>query len=147
MLPVGNDSALLRECLDSLAGQGDAVGELVVVDDSPGADLGPVEGATVLFLPTDHQYAAASKSDASGRFTLRTFDPNDGAAPGKFTVTVKKFEFLYPPGGGVETAGRCHSITKWFYNNLVLDEIRYIVKPRRAKAARSRYHGAPPYRR
>ncbi|MES2788262.1 MAG: carboxypeptidase-like regulatory domain-containing protein [Planctomycetota bacterium] len=60
----------------------------------------PIEGATVLLVPTDHEFAAAGKTDASGTFQLRTFDPDDGAAPGKFTVTVKKFEFLYPPGGG-----------------------------------------------
>ena len=60
----------------------------------------PVEGATVLFIPVDHGYAATGRTDANGKFQLRTFDPDDGAAPGKFTVTVRKFEILFPPGGG-----------------------------------------------
>lgn len=60
----------------------------------------PVEGATVLFIPVDHGYAATGRTDANGKFQLRTYEPDDGAAPGKFTVTVKKFEILFPPGGG-----------------------------------------------
>lgn len=60
----------------------------------------PVEGATVVFVPEEHMYAAAGRSRTGGSLQLRTFDEDDGAIPGKYTVTVRKFEFLYPPGGG-----------------------------------------------
>jgi hypothetical protein len=52
----------------------------------------PVEGATVVFVPEGHDYAAAGVTDASGRFELRTFEPGDGAVPGDYKVTVRKVE-------------------------------------------------------
>jgi hypothetical protein len=52
----------------------------------------PVEGATIVFCPQDHAWAAATKSDADSRFRMKTLqaNPNDGAAPGMFKVTVRK---------------------------------------------------------
>jgi hypothetical protein len=50
----------------------------------------PVEGADVVFQPASHTYAAAGKTDASGTFTLTAFNPNDGAVPGEYKVTVSK---------------------------------------------------------
>lgn len=52
----------------------------------------PLDGATVIFLPQGHNDAAVGKTDASGRFTLQTFDPGDGAVPGEYKVTVVKLE-------------------------------------------------------
>lgn len=49
-----------------------------------------VEGADVVFEPAGHTYAAAGRTDASGTFTLTAFDPNDGAVPGEYKVTISK---------------------------------------------------------
>jgi len=57
-------------------------------------DQAPVEGATVVFIPQSHQYAAAGTTDTQGRFQLRTFEENDGAVAGSYQVTVKKFYFV-----------------------------------------------------
>ncbi|MHB8897999.1 MAG: carboxypeptidase-like regulatory domain-containing protein [Thermoguttaceae bacterium] len=51
----------------------------------------PVEGATVAFLPEVPSGTGASgRTDASGKFSLTAFDPNDGAVPGRYLVTVTK---------------------------------------------------------
>jgi hypothetical protein len=59
----------------------------------------PVEGATVLFTPvvsSSSQRAAVGKTDAQGRFTSTTLNPNDGIAPGEFIVLITKFEKYGP---------------------------------------------------
>lgn len=53
-----------------------------------------VEGATIVFHPEEHPHAAAGKTLEGGQFRLRTFDPDDGAVPGKFKVSVRKFYFV-----------------------------------------------------
>ena len=58
----------------------------VLLDDQPLAD------ATVVFIPQDHSYGATARTDDSGRFQLQTFETADGAVPGTFQVTVRKFE-------------------------------------------------------
>jgi hypothetical protein len=58
----------------------------------------PVEGAGVVFVPQDHSHAATARTNAEGRFQLRTFGTNDGAVPGSFKVTVVKTEGR--PGAG-----------------------------------------------
>lgn len=51
----------------------------------------PVEGATVTLVPADNgPRGAVGKTDAQGRFTLTSFDPNDGAVPGKYYVGIAK---------------------------------------------------------
>lgn len=52
----------------------------------------PVEGATVLFVPADGGHAATGMTDANGKFQLMTFDPSDGAVPGKYTVAISKYD-------------------------------------------------------
>lgn len=60
----------------------------------------PVEGATVTFLPAESKdmmskgkgNAAYAITNKDGKFTLKTFSPDDGAVPGKYIVTVTKFE-------------------------------------------------------
>jgi len=49
----------------------------------------PVEGAEVAFAP-DGGALARGRTDASGKFTLRTFADGDGALPGNHRVTVVK---------------------------------------------------------
>lgn len=55
----------------------------------------PVEGATVVFIPQGGNHGAVGVTDASGRFMLTTFDRDDGAVPGDYSVTVRKVEM--PP--------------------------------------------------
>jgi hypothetical protein len=51
----------------------------------------PVEGATVAFGAASGQVRPASgTTDGAGRFSLTTYEQNDGAIPGKFTVAVSK---------------------------------------------------------
>lgn len=52
----------------------------------------PVEGATVLFVPADGGHAATGLTNATGKFQLRTFSPNDGAVPGQYTVAIFKYD-------------------------------------------------------
>ena len=56
----------------------------------------PVEGATILFgpapgSPPDNR-AASATTDASGKFSLMTLVPGDGAYPGTYRVMVSKTE-------------------------------------------------------
>jgi hypothetical protein len=51
-----------------------------------------VEGATVGFLGEGAPRIASGVTDKDGKFTLTTYEPNDGAIPGKHTVTVTKTE-------------------------------------------------------
>lgn len=49
----------------------------------------PVEGAGVMFMPSNGRPASAL-TDAEGRFTLRTFKQNDGAMAGENVVCISK---------------------------------------------------------
>lgn len=53
-----------------------------------------VEGANVLFAPAstgaEQSRAASAITDASGKFTLMTLQPSDGAFPGEYKVTITK---------------------------------------------------------
>lgn len=55
-------------------------------------DNQPLTDATVVFIPQDHSYGASARTDNAGRFELQTFETADGAVPGTFQVTVRKFE-------------------------------------------------------
>ena len=50
----------------------------------------PVEGATVNFIPKKGRIAIA-KTDADGRFALRTYEPRDGAIVGEYEVAIVKY--------------------------------------------------------
>ncbi len=53
----------------------------------------PVEGATVVLSPTSQDgKPATGLTDASGMFTLRTFETDDGAIAGEYKVTVTKLK-------------------------------------------------------
>jgi hypothetical protein len=58
----------------------------------------PVDAALVTFWPADGSAAAVSRTDEAGRFSLRTFDPDDGAVAGIHRVLVEKVtEQLFEP--------------------------------------------------
>lgn len=50
----------------------------------------PVEGASVNFLPVAGGRLATGTTDATGRYTLTTFDKDDGAAVGEHYIGVVK---------------------------------------------------------
>lgn len=57
----------------------------------------PVEKAVITFTPKQEGGTSAyAKTDAKGRFVLQTFDADDGAVPGEYDVTVKKFLIVVP---------------------------------------------------
>ena len=57
----------------------------------------PVEGAHVAFRGDGNVRPATGKTDASGRFTLTTFNSGDGAVPGTHQVTVSKLPINAAP--------------------------------------------------
>ena len=73
------------------AGCGPSRPETIYVKGVVTLDGNPVEGAAVLFSPTDGR-PASGITDAQGEFELQTFAPRDGAILGthKVTVTLKK---------------------------------------------------------
>jgi hypothetical protein len=54
----------------------------------------PVEGADVTFVPTGHKHAASGRTDATGTYTLMTFEAGDGAVPGDYKVIVSKTKVM-----------------------------------------------------
>jgi hypothetical protein len=60
----------------------------------------PVEAAKVVFrtklAETNREYAAFGYTESSGRYTLQTFDPGDGAVAGSQQVTVEKLTWSQP---------------------------------------------------
>ncbi len=50
----------------------------------------PLEEATVIYHSSSHDLSAQGVTDKQGRFTLMTFDPQDGAVEGKHKVSVTK---------------------------------------------------------
>ncbi|MBL8810159.1 MAG: carboxypeptidase regulatory-like domain-containing protein [Planctomycetaceae bacterium] len=50
----------------------------------------PVAKATVVFGPLEKQPVATAITDANGEYKLTTYDSFDGAAAGKYEVTVSK---------------------------------------------------------
>jgi len=51
-----------------------------------------VEGATVVFHGGPDQRGATGRTDSQGIAKMMTFDPGDGAIPGKYKVTIQKIE-------------------------------------------------------
>lgn len=50
----------------------------------------PLDGATVSFWAEGSARAATGTTDKDGKFTLSTFEINDGAIPGEHKVTISK---------------------------------------------------------
>lgn len=55
----------------------------------------PADSVEVMFNPQGSGRMATSHTDASGRFSLSTAAPGDGALPGDYAVTLTEY---YPPG-------------------------------------------------
>lgn len=66
----------------------------------------PVEGATVVFIPTTGSHAASAYTDSSGRFSMAAFPPDPGVVPGSYRVTVTKLNVS--GGGGGSPTGFVH---------------------------------------
>jgi hypothetical protein len=88
---------LLSVCLAVLVGLAGCASEsrrdgpeMVDVTGTITLDGEPVEGAHVRFSPETRGPAAFAVSDKRGRYELRTFDPGDGAIPGKYGISVTK---------------------------------------------------------
>jgi len=65
-----------------------AVTGTVILNGQPAGD------AEVLFTPQGAGRMAGAHTDASGRFSLSTAKPDDGAMPGNYSVTLGEY---YPP--------------------------------------------------
>lgn len=52
----------------------------------------PVEGAIVAFTPSEGGIAASGTTDASGVYKLTTRSSGDGAAKGKYGITIAKYD-------------------------------------------------------
>ena len=61
----------------------------------------PVADAAVSFSPKGAQPPAIGRTDANGVYTLRTYEPGDGAAAGEFVVLVSKQEVSAAPNPGL----------------------------------------------
>lgn len=61
-------------------------------------DGAPLAEANIMFSPVGggEMRAASAKTDSNGAFTMTTLKPQDGVTPGKFTVTVVKYEKYGP---------------------------------------------------
>ena len=85
------------------AGCGSGHPETVKVTGTVTLDGTPVEGATVAFFLPDAGQPARGVTDASGNFTLTTFEAGDGAMPGQHKVAVSKIdESSQAPSGDPE---------------------------------------------
>lgn len=59
----------------------------------------PVAGATVVFSPKEGQPVATAMSDGQGNYKLKTYEAEDGAAVGEYTVLITKTApSTAPPG-------------------------------------------------
>lgn len=64
----------------------------------------PVEGATVILIPTEPEgHSASGLTDQAGEFSVRTYqgpaDQPQGAEAGEYHITVSKYESLKLPEG------------------------------------------------
>ena len=75
-----------------VAGCGSGNPETVKVSGTVTLNAAPVEGATVAFFHPDGGQPARGVTDASGAFTLTTFELGDGAVVGQHKVAVSKID-------------------------------------------------------
>lgn len=63
----------------------------------------PVEGATVTFSSASGEGSAVGRTDAQGKYSLTTFERNDGALVGEYKVRVLKYDT--PPAPAAPAGG------------------------------------------
>lgn len=61
---------------------------------------GPLASAVVAFAPEEGQPTAIGRTNDQGVYTLTTYDSGDGAAKGKYAVTVSKYFAEAPESAG-----------------------------------------------
>jgi hypothetical protein len=113
MLPTSLQARLLVFVL-AVPAAGCGSTKLVPVRGAVKLDGRPLANATVLFISQEAEGRdARATTDAEGVFRLSTFDPNDGAYPGKYKVVIQSaaeadglgsaatpLEAQQPPGTG-----------------------------------------------
>lgn len=61
----------------------------------------PVDEATLVFIPEGSDgYPATAITNADGSYQLTTFNANDGAVPGDYSIKVSKLEYKEGPAAG-----------------------------------------------
>lgn len=68
-----------------------------------------VEGATVTFQLTEGKENAIGLTDKTGKYTLSTFRPNDGAVSGQYKVSISKLDAESTPKGSSLPPGQIAS--------------------------------------
>jgi hypothetical protein len=81
--------ALMMACLAGCGG-GSGRPELVPVQGTVNFKGAPLAGATVTFYCEKSPRSAMGITDANGKFSLTTYDTNDGAVPGEHSVSITK---------------------------------------------------------
>jgi hypothetical protein len=87
--------AVVAVCLFSYGcGNGGTAGRVSVFQVTGTIKLagGPLPGAQVAFVSSDDQPVALGTTDDSGAFKLTTYEADDGAAAGKYSVVVTKYK-------------------------------------------------------
>lgn len=88
----------------------------------------PIEGAIVAFTPEADGRPASGVTDASGKYILTTLVSGDGAVPGKYKVTIAKYDKKLAPAAP-KTPGKAtdpYDITNEYpadYNEMQASEI------------------------
>lgn len=71
---------------------------VVLLDDKP------IPGAMVTYIPlAGNGRQAQGFTQADGSFQLTTFQPNDGALPGSYKITVQVLDAVEVPGGAASS--------------------------------------------
>lgn len=88
-MPAGMLVGLLA--LTGLVGCGSDSPHVVPVKGKISYQGKPLTSGTVMLVPESSGYGATGQIQPDGTFTLTSFKQNDGAAPGKYKVTVEVF--------------------------------------------------------
>jgi hypothetical protein len=99
-------------------------------------DNQPVEGATVTFLgEAPGQRSAAGVTQADGSFQLTTHNPNDGAFPGNYKVTIQYSEGV--EGGGGKNMKEAFDAFKKGQDQQKKRTPKYVIPPKYSDAGQT----------